>query len=64
MFTNETGKFAKKHKEKLHHFDDVEAIQLLDSSELVRRLARREKPFELLKWSLKADHSEVHHKHY
>ena len=49
MFTNETGKFAKKHKEKLHHFDDVEAIQLLDSSELVRRLARREKPFELLK---------------
>jgi hypothetical protein len=46
MVTNETGKFAKKHEEKLHHAN-VEAIQLLDNSELVRRL-KRKKPFEVV----------------
>jgi len=39
--TNEIGKFAKKHEERLVHDVDVEAIQLLDNSELVRRLKRR-----------------------
>jgi len=50
MVTNETGKFAKKHEERLPHHVDVEAIQLLDNSELVRRLKRIEKkePFELV----------------
>ena len=33
--TNETGKFAKKREEVFHH--DVEAIQLINNSELVRR---------------------------
>jgi len=52
MVTNETEKFAKKHEERLLHHVDVEAIQLLDNSELVRRLKRKErggkKPFELV----------------
>ena len=38
MVTNVTGKFAKKHKERILHHVNVEAIQLLDNSELVRRL--------------------------
>jgi len=46
MVTNEIGKFAKKHKERLLHRLNVEAIQLLDNSELVRRL--KKKPFELV----------------
>jgi hypothetical protein len=38
MVTNEIGKFAMKHEERRLHHVDVEAIQLLDNSELVRRL--------------------------
>jgi hypothetical protein len=34
-------------RERLLHHDNVEAIQLLDNSELIRRL-RRTKPFELV----------------
>jgi hypothetical protein len=41
MFTNEIVKFAKKHEERLLHHVNVEAIQLLDNSELVRRLKRK-----------------------
>jgi len=47
MVTNEIGKFAKKHEKRLLHHVNVEAIQLLDNSELVRRLKRR-KTFELV----------------
>jgi hypothetical protein len=47
MVTNETEKFPKKHEERLLHHVNVEAIQLLDNSELVRRLERK-KPFELV----------------
>ena len=36
--TNEIGKFAKKHEERLLHHVNVEAIQLPDNSELVQRL--------------------------
>jgi hypothetical protein len=43
--TNEIGKFAKKHEERLLHHVQVEAIQLLDKSELVRRLKKN-----LLSW--------------
>jgi hypothetical protein len=48
MVTNEIGKIAKKHEGRLllHHVN-IEAIQLLDNSELVRRL-KRKKPFELM----------------
>jgi hypothetical protein len=44
--TNEIRKFAKKHAERLLHHVNVEAIQLLDNSELVRRLKRN--TFELV----------------
>jgi hypothetical protein len=35
MVRNGIGKFAKKHEERLLHHVNVEAIQLLDNSELV-----------------------------
>jgi hypothetical protein len=47
MVTAEIKRFARKHEKRLHHHDnDVEAIQLLDNSELLRRL-NRTKPFQL-----------------
>jgi hypothetical protein len=36
-----TGKFAKKHEERLLHHVKVEAIHLLDNSELVWRLKKK-----------------------
>jgi len=42
MFTNEIEKFAKKHEERPLHPVNIEAIQLLDNSELVRRLKKNE----------------------
>jgi hypothetical protein len=46
MVTNEIGTFDKKHEKMLLHHVNVETIQLLDKSELVRRLNRGgEKPF-------------------
>jgi hypothetical protein len=45
MVTNEIRKFAKKHEEKILRHVNVEAIQLLYNSELVRRL---QKSFELV----------------
>jgi len=47
MVTDEIGKFAKKHEGRLLHHVNVEAIQLLDNSELVRR-GLKEK--NLLSW--------------
>jgi len=41
MVTNEIGKFAKKHEERLLHHVNVEANQLLDKSELVRKLKKK-----------------------
>jgi len=46
MVTNEIDKFAKEHKERLLHHFIFEVTQLLDKSEMVRRLKR--KPFELV----------------
>jgi hypothetical protein len=40
MVTNEIGKFTKKHEERLLHHVKVEAIQVLNNSELVQRLKR------------------------
>jgi hypothetical protein len=45
MVKNEIRKFAKKHEERLLHHVNVEAIQLLENSELVRRLKRRKNNF-------------------
>ena len=44
MVTNEIGKFATKHEERLLHHVNVEAIQLLNR-ELVRRLKRKKTNF-------------------
>jgi len=43
VVTNEIRKFAKKHEESLLRHVNVEATQLLDNSELVRRLKRKRK---------------------
>jgi hypothetical protein len=43
----EIRRYARKHEERLLHHINVEAIQLLDNSELLRRL-QRTKPFELV----------------
>ena len=47
MVTTEIRGFAKRHEEWLLQHDNVEAIQLLDNSEVLRRL-KRTKPFELV----------------
>jgi hypothetical protein len=47
MVTAEIRWFARKHEERLLHHDNVEAIQLVESSELLQRL-KRTKPFELV----------------
>jgi len=46
MVTAEIKRFARKHEKRLHHHDNVEAIQLLENTELLSRL-KRTKPFEL-----------------
>jgi hypothetical protein len=43
----EIQRFAQKHEERLHHHENVEAIQLLDNMGIVRGL-QRTKPFELV----------------
>ena len=43
---SEIQRFAQKHEERLHH-ENVEAIQLLDNMDIVRRMQRK-KPFELV----------------
>jgi hypothetical protein len=47
MLTAEIRRFSKKQEERLLQHDSVEAIQLLENSELLRRL-KRITPFELL----------------
>jgi hypothetical protein len=47
MVTAAIRRFGQKHEERLHQQGNVEAIQLLDNSALVRRL-KRTKPFELV----------------
>jgi hypothetical protein len=47
VVTSEIQRFAQKHEGWLHHHENVEAIQLLDNTCIVRRL-QREKPFELV----------------
>lgn len=44
---SEIKKFAKSHEQRLHQHVNVEAIQLLDTTDIVRRL-KRTKPFELI----------------
>jgi hypothetical protein len=55
IVTAEIRRFARKHEERLLRHDNVEAIHLLDNSELISRL-RRTKPFELDQWTLTHKH--------
>jgi len=41
VVTSEIQRFAQKHEGRLHHHENVEAIQLLDSMGIVRRLQRK-----------------------
>jgi len=41
VFSNEIQRFAQKHEERIHHHENVEAIQLLDNTCIVRRLQRK-----------------------
>jgi hypothetical protein len=41
VVSNEFQRFAQKHEERLHHHENVEAIQLLDNMGIVRRLQRK-----------------------
>jgi thiazole synthase ThiGH ThiG subunit len=47
MVTAAIRRFDRKHEERLHQHVNVEAIQLLDNSALMRRL-KRTKPFQLV----------------
>jgi hypothetical protein len=47
VVSSEMQRFAQKHEGRLHHHENVEAIQLLDNMGRGRRL-QREKPFELV----------------
>lgn len=47
LVTNIIKKNAEAHERRLHHHVNVEAIQLLDNTDIVRRL-KRTKPFELV----------------
>ena len=41
VVSSEIQRFAQKHEERLHHHENVEAIQLLDNMDIVRRLERK-----------------------
>jgi hypothetical protein len=47
VVTSEIQRFAQKHEERLHNHENVETIQLLDNTCIVRSLQRK-KPFELV----------------
>jgi hypothetical protein len=47
VVSSEIQRFAQKHEGRLHHHENVEAIQLLDNTYIVHRLQRK-KPFELV----------------
>jgi hypothetical protein len=62
IVTAEIRRFARKHEGRLLRHDNVEAIQLLENSELLRWL-KRTKPFELVPWTLNHKHRSVYHNH-
>jgi len=43
VLTSEIQRFAQKHEGRLHHHENVEAIQLLDNVGIVRRLHREQR---------------------
>jgi len=55
IVTSEIQKFAQKHERRLHHHENVEAIQLLDNMGIVRRLQRKKTFLSTLSDSAKAE---------
>jgi hypothetical protein len=47
VLSSEIQRFAQKHEGRLYHHENVEAIQILDNADIVRRLQKK-KPFELV----------------
>jgi hypothetical protein len=45
--SSEIQRFAQKHEGRLHHYENVEVIELLDNTCIVRRLQKK-KHFELV----------------
>jgi hypothetical protein len=39
--TSEIQRFAQKHEERLHHYENTKAIQLLDNTDIVCRLQKK-----------------------
>jgi hypothetical protein len=46
--SSEIQRFAHKHEERLHHHENVEAIQLLDNMGRMLRFQRKKNPFEIV----------------
>jgi len=55
VVSSEIQRFAQKHKGRLHHHENVEAIQLLDNMGKVRRLQRKKTFYTSLSDSVKAE---------
>ena len=55
VFSNEIQRFAQKHEERIHHHENVEAIQLLDNTCIVRRLQRKKTFWASLSDSVNAE---------
>jgi len=53
--TSEIQRFAQKHEGRLHHHENVEAIQFLDNVGIVRRLQRKKTFWASLSDSVKAE---------
>jgi len=43
--SSEIQRFAQKHEERLHHHENVEAIELLDNMGIVHKFQRKKKTF-------------------
>ena len=55
IVSSKIQRFAQKHEERLHHHENVEAIQFLDGRGTVRRLQRKKTFWARLSDSIKAE---------
>ena len=55
VVSSEVQRFVQKHEERRHHYEKVEAIQLLDNMGIVRRLQRKKNLWAILNDSVKAE---------
>jgi len=54
VVSSEIHRFSQKHEERLHHHENIEAIQLLDNMGIARRLQRKKTFWAILSDSVKA----------